>query len=143
MLASLLSQAELSQAHLREAAVVPRQSPPAIRSTRPPPPPLQPQPQPPVVTPERRHQSPSKAEIELEKMKEEKRQAEMKALKDEMIALRQGGAASPEVKMLKDELAEMRRASMAEQEDLRQKLSSSLGGTSDLTSDPGLATVRR
>lgn len=59
MLASLLSQAELSQAHLREAAVVPRQSPPAIRSTRPPPPPLQPQPQPPVVTPERRHQSPS------------------------------------------------------------------------------------
>ena len=89
------------------------------------------------------NQGPSKAEIELEKMKEEKRQAEMKALKDEMIALRQGGAASPEVKMLKDELAEMRRASMAEQEDLRQKLSSSLGGTSDLTSDPGLATVRR
>ena len=102
-----------------------------------------------------RQQGPSAAEIELEKMKEEKRTNEMKQLREEMIAMRNGGAASPEVKMLKNELAEMRRASMQEQNDLREKLNASLGSlnnnnnningsaTVDLSGDPGLATVRR
>ena len=88
----------------------------------------------------------SAAEIELEKMKEEKRQAEMKALKDEMMAMRQSGAGSPEVKALKDEMMAMRLSAKREQEELREKLSGSLGGTSttvDISSDPGLATVRR
>jgi hypothetical protein len=92
------------------------------------------------------NQSKSAAEIELEKMKEEKRANEMKQLRDEMMELRKVGAASPEVKMLKDEIAEMRRASIKEQNELREKLSTSLGGggaTVDLSGDPGLATVRR
>merc|ERR1711865_611795 len=84
----------------------------------------------------------SAAEIELEQMKEEKRNSEMKALRDEMIEMRQGGANSPDVLALKNEMAEMRAAAKREQEDLREKLSSSLG-TVDITSDPGLATVRR